>query len=1264
MADGAIDFNISNTNYLDPIEKYCKSAPNTVLSPDDMSKQKEHISSDIEMSNQTEKEESIENHSKSVEVMAMAHSETPMLEDEEMPTYISVSTSSKCEDSDISNAKHHEEESPTKEQSRSPCTSEREGPASVYVLSSEEETNYEEYYRDYGERDYGDSDDMDDIENDNDNGMLDDDDEDEVENVPEYGYNDEEYDDNWLETASDCLGIKSKLKKRYRDKSLSLQDLTIFQNNACDSELGKRNRYKHIESKVKNYINDIKEQNKFSSQRRLQDQQAFTGEHIKDRNCADGTGIDVEQIKDIKTNKVIKDYAERAIKDLEIEESYTNKNLYMAPITENGEAEEEEEEEVVIDKHKQDTKSAAIDMGDKEFLTSGKKNGKRNGSVQINILNHNYNQFPVQKNLKFTDEQPLVNGHRRQLSLFNLRSLSYDEYMQNNTNVTQDEQLNKDMNIEQNENNDIQAYGDVDVINTIETDNSNAACSLKIENVKSIRVMNEESKDNTETKLEKINEDTGKSNLEIMQITLLKNQLDQKTIQFNNLRNAYQNTLAENLKMKQELEELKMSLTKYNKENRTCETKVVAVQTDVAIITESVIENKEITDIKENSNKISGSSITSALSSINQWTDSAGSSGISIKPPDLGTVLNSEDSLVMTDDTPRKINRPLSRAFVTSSRILQTLSNITQGKSKSDIRSTSNNSNNRSVKRPSGSDESETVKENDGSIIAGSNTFTIKSPLNTKKRKATEMLGNSIFLQPLKIPHTAEIKKKSSTTTSDFNIDFKSPDNYSDTKLDTQKNRISNISRSASPTTVENKNDKTEDIENEESNVKCFVYQEDENIDDRSILIQAEIPNNNDQEATNMNCIRECGPYLLGNVEVRMSEVNGTINIWGKEISETSIAEKEEDLEVSTKSPYINKKCTCLQNTVTPHRKFNGSQMVCSTNKKVKLPPKCNEGHTSHQYLNVPTRSDEKVYVDNLLSPSGSAASCEKCILLNQQKECSIHKRHINLHEKSHSCCLHHIEHLERDYKYVCDCERLKHNNDSPNCVKEGFCTEKKFPFRNTPNSRKDLYEYINPTVDAKEVICKHRTTCRRSSLHNTEANFQNDMKCCNTIRETSHTCKSTLGCMGNHDSGVEHFCNHSPIGNNDDLLIPERSSCETPEIRQRRSSGKKVRGILMDLLKSCGDHRNGSTSSSKRCSNGKEASNSVNSSPLNNVTSCNSPNAACSNLQQSNGRCCHAYTRRIESQLEEFRMEMERVRSRSDAILNLLNMLHSVEMN
>ncbi|XP_043502455.1 kinesin-related protein 4-like [Polistes fuscatus] len=1205
-----------------------------------MSNQKKRVSSNVEMVNQMEKEESDENQSKNEDAMVMVDSETPMLEDEEMPTYISVSTSSKCEDSDVSNVKHHEEDSPTKEQSGSPCTSEQEGPASVYVLSSEEETD--QHY-DEDDVDCGDSDDMD--ENDQDNDMDDDDEEDLEED------DDEEYERNIYETSSECLGLRNKLKRRYRNKSLSLQNLNTLENNSCNLEFGK-NRFRHVESKVKRYINDIKEQRRYSMETRIRNE--FQNEFETNRNCTDITVDDV-QLKGVTSNKVIRPYAERAIKDLEIEESYTNeKDLYMGPITENGEEDEEEEEEEeeeedeeVVVKHKRDGKSINMDMREKEFLNTEKQNEKLNGSMQIR--NHNYSQSTGQKNLKYTNDT-LVNGHQQQLNVYNLRTLSYDEYIHGNENFSQDEQLNKNLDNEQNENNDIQAYSDIDVINTVEPDNSNAVCSLKIANVKSIRVMSEESKDNTEnSKFEKMNEESNKSNSDIMQLTLLKTQLDQKTIQFNNLRKAYQSTLMENLKMKQELEELKTSLAKYNKENQTCETKVVAVQTDV--IEESVTQNMETTDTKEKANKLSASSITSTISSINQWTDSAGSSGISLKPPDLGTILNSEDSSVVAENSPRKVNRPLSQAFITSSRILKTLSNLTQGKSKFDEKSSLNNS---SITKPSGNEES------NGSIIAGSNTFTVKSPFNAKKRKATEMLGNSLYLQPFKIPHIEEVKKKSSVTLSDFNVDFKPTDNYTDVKLDTQKNKMNNISRSVSPTNIDDKSDKAEDIENENSNVKCFVYQEDENTNDRSILIQADIPSDN-QEPASMGCTRECGPYLLGNVEVRMSEVNGTINIWGKEISETSMVE-EEELEATTRSPCINKKCACLLSTaITPHRKFNGSQMVCSTNKKVKLQSKFNEGHTSRQCLNVP---DTQIHVDNLLSPN-VPASCEKCILLNQQKECLIHKRHVNnLHEKSHSCCLHQMEHLERDYKYVCDCERLKYNNDSPNYIKDGYCTENKFSSRNTPDSKKDLYENTNP-VDAKEVICKHRTACRRSSLHNTEANFQNDMKCCNTIRETSHTCKSTLGCIANHDNVDENCCNHSPMNNNNDLLGPERTPHETPEVRQRRSSGKKVRGILMDLLKSCGDYRNGNASSSKRySSNEKDASHLINCSPQINVTSSCSPEASCSNAQQSSRRCCHAYTRRIESQLEEFRMEMERVRLRSDAILNLLNMLHSVEMN
>lgn len=1258
--------------------------------PSDMSEEKDLTLNDVEMISRTDKNE--ENRSRSEDGILTTHSDTAMLEDEEMPTYISVSTSSKCEDSDVSNTKQHDEELPMKEQPRSPCISEQGGTSSVYLLSSGEDTDPR--YNDEDDGDYGDSDDMEDIdlESEHDNAILD---EDEMEDED----NEDEYKRNCFETTSDCVSVKSKLKRSYKDKSLSLQDLSICHNKVRDQDLGKRHRYKHIESKVKRYIKDIKEQNRFSMERRLKDQESqHTTEHTTERNRTDITGTDIEQMKSTKSNKLIKDYAERAIKDLEVEETYTNnKNIYITQIAENGEVDNKP-----LADCKQDMKSAEMDLKEKEFLNMEEKNKKRNGSVQSNALNHTYSQGTLHRNAKLVDQnEPSVNGH--QLTLFNLRTLTYDEYLHGNINFNQDTQLHKDIHVEQHENSNIQSYSEVDVINDVEGDNSNAPCSLKIENVKSIRVISEESKDNTENiRFEKINEEINKTNFENTQIKLLKTQLDQKTIEFNTLKDTYQSTLEENLRMKQELETLKVSLAKYNKEHEGRETKVVAVQTD--IVTGTLIQQDAIAGTKEIvNNTVSASSITSVSSSINQWTDSAGSSNMSMKPPNLGTILNSEDSLITTDDTSRKVNRPLSKAFITSSRILRTLSSITQGRSKSEIKS--NTRNVYSKKRQSENDESINVKENDGSIIAGSNAFTTKSPSNTKKRKATEMLGSSTFLQPSKIPHTAELKRKS-LTIADFNGDFKTSDNnYNGIRIDTQKNRISKLSRSPSPTNIEDKVNQTKDIECEKNNVKCFIYQEDENIDDRSILIQAEIPNN-DQESSNTGCIRECGPYLLGNVEVHMSEVNGTINIWGKEVSQRSVVNDDDDeddedddeddddddndeddrddeddedvedeekqveveerrrgIETTARSPAINNKCTCFQNT--PHRKFNGSKIVCSTNKKEKIPPQFSED-SNCQCLHVPDRSNTKIHASNLLSPSISAP-CGKCVSLNYRRECSIDKRHSDPNEKSHSCCAyHHTEHLEKDCKYACDCERRKNNNDSPCCTKEGYCsgTTKKFSSRNTSDFRKSLYSIINPTVDAKEVICKHRTTCRRSSLHNTEANFQNDMKCCNTIRETSHTCKATLGSMGNRDNGVEHFYNHSPTSNEDDLPFTERDSSETPEMRQRRSSGKKVRGILMDLLKSCGDYRNSSTSSSKKCTSGKDASHSLNCSPQINVTSCNSSDVGCSNLQQSTGRCCHAYARRIESQLEEFRQEMARVRTRSDAILNLINMLHSFETN
>ena len=101
--------------------------------------------------------------------------------------------------------------------------------------------------------------------------------------------------------------------------------------------------------------------------------------------------------------------------------------------------------------------------------------------------------------------------------------------------------------------------------------------------------------------------------------------------------------------------------------------KTASVQTE--IVSEST-SNQDTVTSGETNNKISTSSVASTASSTDQWADSAYSPAISIKLPDLTPILNSDDSIILTDGTtPRKIAHPLSRTFITSSRILQTLSN-------------------------------------------------------------------------------------------------------------------------------------------------------------------------------------------------------------------------------------------------------------------------------------------------------------------------------------------------------------------------------------------------------------------------------------------------------------------------------------------------------------------------------------------------------------------------------------------------------------
>lgn len=117
-----------------------------------MSEENEHTSEE------TETEMNAENHSSEQckNEANILNNETvqPMLEDEEMPSYISVSTPSRREDSDVNNAK--QDRIPVEEDhSRSPYHSDDQGGGSIYVLSSGEESNHP--YNNEEEDEYADS---------------------------------------------------------------------------------------------------------------------------------------------------------------------------------------------------------------------------------------------------------------------------------------------------------------------------------------------------------------------------------------------------------------------------------------------------------------------------------------------------------------------------------------------------------------------------------------------------------------------------------------------------------------------------------------------------------------------------------------------------------------------------------------------------------------------------------------------------------------------------------------------------------------------------------------------------------------------------------------------------------------------------------------------------------------------------------------------------------------------------------------------------
>lgn len=126
---------------------------------------------------------------------------------------------------------------------------------------------------------------------------------------------DTEYEQDCFDRASDDFVLNNRLKQHHKERSLSLQDLSFSKNN-FHSQINKKRhslnifrhnylgipetpmvyptankkqmvpqKYQHVESKVKQYIKDIKEQSRRSMEKRVKGQEFMGNTNHEETEC-------------------------------------------------------------------------------------------------------------------------------------------------------------------------------------------------------------------------------------------------------------------------------------------------------------------------------------------------------------------------------------------------------------------------------------------------------------------------------------------------------------------------------------------------------------------------------------------------------------------------------------------------------------------------------------------------------------------------------------------------------------------------------------------------------------------------------------------------------------------------------------------------------------------------------------------------------------------------------------------------------------------
>ncbi|KAK0096129.1 hypothetical protein PV326_006388 [Microctonus aethiopoides] len=1169
--------------------------------------------------------------------------ESSLIEDQTMPSYLSITSngsSLKPDNSKVEPDPHDEDIKP------------------VYDVSSGDED--QENNRHYDDDDDDDEDDEDDDEYDDD----DDEDEDEIDEdyeeymntdgVPhrngirrEVRYDESEEDDceedekdgetdgdvepEQFERSSDDFTLRtsnSNLGRLHIERSRSLQELSspkksprfnrkrqtlfnpykfdvkyhIFEDNELKQRSSPMSRHNYGYSKVKYCIQERRELNRRLSPQKSDDKVNY------DLYTVDADQSDIIQETDnLRPNpsnpqsRRLKSYAESAIKDILAKEDLSHQTINIAndllPLV-NG------DEMISIDAIKQhheltsdDQETMEIDENNTQYVNCNKQIIKPNGTIEYSTINTEV-EVEQKENEVITQLEPLINGEITSGPIVDVQTLTYDSYMKGNADNNHKPDEIADDNIKK-------------CINVNE---------VIINSVIPSPVQAESIMPDDELPLE--NEIILNNEPEIASVR-------QKSIEYNEENKDYQRMLNENLELKKQIEELKKVLVNQQNEIKRKEVKIAAVQTEDQ---PRLMKHTSTTTHLQLQEKLSASTIPdigSTLSSIENWTDSEYSPAVSLKPPNVDHILNSDQSTNQT--TPRNPSKTSSRALWTTNRILQTLANLTPSRAIPNLTE-------KKFDVPGQS------KDPISPLISGGQNF--------RKRKASDNIGTSVFGPlPSKIPFTNK---------SDASKKFNSA---SDTDAAIKSTAAAAVAADQSEKIPDELQQNAND-ETEEDDIKCFVWHENDNTQERSCLIQAPIglEGSTKNVGESKKVARECGPYLLGNLEVRITEANGTLNIWGKEVNQNSSLKESDAISEEQNESVDNSKNIWPK---TP-RTMTDNQFKCSTNKKIKTPSTVRANISRHLrgMLNR-TPSPVNIPMENHSSdnhPNSCHRHNENCDSYHSHKRlmATVCHNHTNLQTKS-SCCAYKPETNVRD----CGCRRAHEQiieNNHCHCEMLHHCILPSSNFnRHCGNIRQNHFDFDHLT-DEKD--CKH-PACHRLS----DSEFDN---CCKHVPKRRCHSAEINGCDHHH---VEKICcqemmnacsTHSSSEETDPIVNFEKSD-EVPE-KRHRLRGKRVRN-LMGFLKGCSDCQNPETSSIDSCQIPETETTNTRSIPSIRVISDPSPTTSYrksfNNSQNYNSCIKHAgRAAELEAELEIMRVEISKLHSRSNAMRDMLHRVLQTDSN